>query len=298
MARNIVACLATLVVLGGMLALLNFAEPHLKEVTNKPSPQSIETFRFTPQRELKLHLYEPVRTRDHEDETGRPAIVLFYGGGWIGGDIHQFRSQSAALAERGVVAIRAEYRTEQPDGTTPFQALVDALYAVAWVRANAERLGIDPQRIAVGGGSAGGHLAAACATLPDDKLSELAPALTASPRPNALVLFNPVLDNGPGPTAFAFDRIGEDYGWFSPAHNVRPGMPPTLIMLGTNDHLVPVSVATDFRDAMLAYGDTCEVELYEGEAHGFFNDQPGKEAMFAATLQRTITFLEDQGWID
>lgn len=297
MFKRFLACIGTILVLFGMLALLNRAEPYLDEVQPKPTPQRIETYRVTPQRALNLHIYEPHSASDAEKDNARPAILFFYGGGWIGGDIAQFRDQSAALAELGVVSICVQYRTREPDGTTPYDALSDALHAVAWVRAHAEFLDIDPQRIAVSGGSAGGHLAAACATVPDSELEKVALDLPASPRPDALVLFNPVLDNGPTDTGYGHDRIGDGYSWFSPAHNVRPDMPPTLIMLGTADHFIPIAVATDFRDAMHTHGNLCEVELYEGQAHGFFNNQPGKEAMFQATLQRSIEFLRKQGWI-
>ncbi|MEM1026467.1 MAG: alpha/beta hydrolase [Planctomycetota bacterium] len=295
MLRRLAACFATVLVLAGMLTLLNLAEPYLDDVQTKPTPQRIETYRVTPQRALKVHVYEPP---SQSGDPARPAIVFFYGGGWHGGDIAQFRDQSAALADLGIIAICAEYRVKQVDNTTPFDALSDALHAVAWVRANAEELGIDPHRLAVGGGSAGAHLAAACATVPDDQLANVAHDLPASPRPDALVLFNPVIDNGPTDTGYGHERIGDAYTWFSPAHNVRPGLPPTLIMLGTNDHLVPVSVAHDFRGAMHTHGNLCEIELYEGQPHGFFNNQPGKEPMFQVTLQRTIDFLRKHGWIE
>ncbi|MEM7577940.1 MAG: alpha/beta hydrolase [Planctomycetota bacterium] len=303
MFKRIVACFATLVVVLGMLALLNLAEPIMTDVQANPDPPRIETYRVTPQRELTLHIYEPANASETElhAKTNRPAIVFFFGGGWLSGGPGHFAGQSRALAERGIVAICPAYRTHDPDGTTPIDALVDALHAVAWVRDHAESLGINPTRIAVGGGSAGGHLAAACATVPDAKIAELTPELPASPRPDALVLFNPVLDNGPATAGreagYGHDRIGDDYVWFSPAHNVRPGLPPTLIMLGTADHLVPVAVVTEFRDAMVANGDTCDVELYRGQAHGFFNRHPGKEAMYDSTLKRSIYFLREHGWI-
>lgn len=274
--------------------------------THRPADQTV-MYRSTPQRDLELHLYSPLgheRTIDASAPApritlGRPAVVFFHGGGWISGKPGQFRTHATELSGLGLVVIEAEYRTQETDGTTPQDALDDALHAMAWVRANAESLGLDPTRIAAGGGSAGGHLAAACATVPDEKLAERAPDLPASPRPDALILFNPVLDTGPNrDLSYGHERVGDDYAWFSPTHNVRQGLPPTLIMSGTADHLTPPAVMQNFFDAITAQGTDAELHLYDGQGHGFFNAQPGKEAMHRATLDRTLAFLRNLGWIE
>ncbi|MEM8782027.1 MAG: alpha/beta hydrolase [Planctomycetota bacterium] len=252
-------------------------------------------YRSTPQRDLRLRVYLPPKADAESESTPRPGVVLFHGGGWLQGGMGHLQSQAAELAALGVVAVCPEYRVRETDGTTPIDALTDALHAFAWVREHADALGIDPERLAAGGGSAGGQLAAACATMTDEKLAELAPALAGLRRPDALILFNPVIDNGPD--GYGHERLGDAYRWFSPLHNLRPGLPPTLILLGTDDHLVPVTTAEAYVQAMQAHGNACELELYDGQVHGFFNARPNNP-MYRATLDRAILFLQDMQWIE
>ena len=121
-----------------------------------------ETYRQVGSTELKVWIFEPA----DKATQPRPAIVFFFGGGWTGGTPAQFEPQSRHLASRGMIALVADYRVKSRQDAKPADCVADAKACVRWVRANAGRLGIDPTRLAVGGGSAGGHLAAAVATLP------------------------------------------------------------------------------------------------------------------------------------
>jgi len=107
--------------------------------------------------ELKLHIFEPPE-RDAKELS--PAIVFFFGGGWVGGTPKQFYHQCEHFSSRGMVAISAEYRVKNKHGTTPFECVADGKSAIRWVRANVGRLGVNPNKIIAGGGSAGGHVAA------------------------------------------------------------------------------------------------------------------------------------------
>lgn len=204
---------------------------------------------------------------DFDDSNNYPAIVFFFGGGWLGGTPEHFSHHAKYFSQRGMVCFRADYRVERRQRTTPFEALKDAKSAMRFVRARANDFAIDPDRIVGSGGSAGGHLAAATAVI--DGFNEDGEDTSISCVPNALLLFNPVIDNGPG--GYGYDRVGEAYRSFSPLHNLMKDAPPTVIFLGTEDELIPVETAQYYKTVMEKVGSKCELFLYEGEGHGFFN---------------------------
>lgn len=259
-----------------------------------------EIYRHAP--DLKIYfMYPPGQLK--EDES-RPAIVFFFGGGWNNGTIQAFASQGRYLADRGMVVALVDYRVRTRHGTPPQACVEDAKSAMRYVRKNAGRLHIDPVRIAAGGGSAGGHLAAAAALVKgfDSPYDDM----DVSPVPDALVLFNPVFNNAPEPEGYGYGRIKKDFPRFSPYHNIAPGAPPTLIMLGTKDRLIPVEVAEAYAEKMREAGSRCELELYEGVGHGFFNynyrnqnlpeDMQGPRYYYE-TLERAERFLESLGYL-
>ncbi len=247
---------------------------------------------------LSLYIFEPASG----PKSGRPAIVFFFGGGWNNGSPAQFEQQCRHLASRGMVAITADYRVGSRHKVKPTACVADAKSAIRWVRQNATRLGLDPQRIAAGGGSAGGHLAAATATLPE--FDEPAENLEVSSVPNALVLFNPVLVlapmEGPSPPDrpawITADRMGTDPENVSPAHHVNRGTPPTIIFHGQADTTVPYATAEAFAREMKAAGNRCELVGYPGQPHGFFN-YGRADGRYQETLAAADTFLVSLGWL-
>lgn len=245
--------------------------------------------------ELALHVFEP---EGHASTETRAAAVFFFGGGWNGGTPSQFVPHARYLASRGMVTMVAEYRTRSQHEATPFDCVADAKSAIRWMRAHAKALGIDPERIAAGGGSAGGHLAAATATV--EGLDDGRDDLSVSAVPNALLLFNPVYDNGPG--GYGHDRVGERFEEISPYHNIRKGMPPAITFLGTRDRLIPVETAKRFQEKMRSVGSTSALFLYEDQGHGFFNHQdfrPGASPDFYyRTMLETDRFLVGLGFLE
>ena len=239
---------------------------------------------------LTLYVFEPT---GHTETDRRPAIVFFFGGGWTSGTPSQFYPFCEYLASRGLVAIAADYRVASRHKATPFDCVEDAKSAMRWVRKHAERLGIDPKRIAAGGGSAGGHLAAATATLRG--FDAAGDDLRVSPTPDALVLFNPVYDNGP--SGYGHGRVRQRWREFSPLHNLRSGMPPAVVFFGTQDAHVPVSTAETFQKTMRDLGCRSELYLYEGRAHGFFNHGRGTGEDYKDTLRHADAFLASIGFL-
>lgn len=265
---------------------------HAEETTQgeKPTPTTTEVYKETPQGELKLYFFNP---NDHCTCRQRPAIVFFFGGGWNGGSPSQFYPHCRHLAEQGMVAIAAEYRIRSKHKTSPIECVKDGKSAVRWIRAHAEELGIDPNMIAAGGGSAGGHVAAATATL--DKFDEEAEDKNVDSRPNALVLFNPVYDNSA--QGYGYDRVKEYWRDFSPMHNLHKEMPPAIVFLGTKDKLIPVETAKKFQTRMKELGVRSELHLYEDQPHGFFNEKGGENPYYAKTVAEMDRFLIELGYI-
>ena len=267
----------------------------------RPEPTRTETYKTVGNMRLKINLFLPP---DHKPGDSRPAVVFYFGGGWRAGSPTQFAAHSAYLASHGIVALTADYRVESRHKSKVVQSIADAKSALRWTRANASRLGIDPQRIAAGGGSAGGHLAAAVATLPD--FDEAGEDTNVSCIPNALLLFNPALDL----SAKAFNRTPDDPKHapllarlgttpekVSPNNYVKGKLPPTIIFHGQADTTVPIAQAESFLHAMKQAGNRCELDGYAGEPHGFFNFGRKGNKAFTATLTSAHTFLKSIGYL-
>ena len=260
-----------------------------------------EVYRSADGIDLKAWIFEPA---GHRVDDTRPAIVFFFGGGWNGGSPGQFRPQAAHLAEQGMVAIVVDYRVKSRQGTLANVAVSDAKAAIRWVRAHASQLGVNPNQIAAGGGSAGGHLAAATAMLPGHDVTGTVTHVSSAP--NALVLFNPALITAPYPGQSNVEeekleklrsRLGAEPESMSPYHHVRPGLPPTLIFHGENDKTVPYQHAQLFTEAMIAAGNRCELVGYPNQGHGFFNFHRSDDSAYRDTTRRMDNFLISLGWL-
>lgn len=253
-------------------------------------PDELLTYKTVGGHDLKLHVFKPA---GHGPKAKAPAIVFFFGGGWVGGSPSQFYPHCKQLASRGMVAISAEYRVKSRHKTTPYECVKDGKSAVRWVRSHAKELGVDPGRVAAGGGSAGGHVAAATGTVPG--LEEEGEDAAVSAKPDALVLFNPVYDNGPG--GYGHDRVSKRYKEISPLHNIGPGVPPTIVFLGTKDKLIPVATAEKYKDLVEKAGGRCDLHLYDGQPHGFFNYRGGKNPHYDKSVASMDAFLVDLGYL-
>lgn len=238
--------------------------------------------------ELKLHFFLPDNYKPSDE---RPAIIFFFGGGWKSGSATQFYHHSKYLADRGMVAISADYRVKNKNGTSPKEAVSDAKSAMRWLKQHAKSLGINPNKIVAGGGSAGGHLAASTATI--TKFNDPNDDLTISPMPTALALFNPVYDNSA--EGWGYKTVKDYWQDISPLHNLNKNTPPTIVFLGTKDDLVSVKTAEKFKNTMLSLGLRSELYTYEGQKHGFFNYK--FKPYYNDTMAKLDTFLVSLGLI-
>ncbi|RCL34100.1 MAG: alpha/beta hydrolase, partial [Puniceicoccaceae bacterium] len=229
----------------------------------------------------------------HRTSDKRPAVIFFFGGGWNNGSPEQHYSHCAHLASRGMVAMSAEYRVKSRNQTTPKECVEDGKSAIRWVRAHAAELGIDPNRLAAGGASAGGHVAAAAGTV--DSFDATSEDLSVSSRPDALVLFNPVFDNGPG--GFGHSRVKAYWQEISPIHNISASAPPSIVFLGTEDEYIGAEVAVRYKELMDQSGVRCDLHLYPEQAHGFFYPDR-KNGYFKKTLEKMDDFLTSLDFLD
>ena len=263
---------------------------------------------------LSLWVFKP---ENHKSTDTAPAIVFFFGGGWNSGSPSQFVNHCEYLAARGMVAIVADYRVKSRHDVTAKFCVADAKSAIRWVRKNASTLGVDGNKIAAGGGSAGGHLAAACATVP--KFDEKNEDKSIPSKPNALILFNPALlidpthkmkkeldekifnDNAKRKLEKNITRMEKRLGTkpenLSPYNNMTEKLPPTIIFHGTNDKTVPFVTAEMFTKKMHELGNKCTLVAYPGEGHGFFNYGNKSNALFVDFVYKMDEFLVSLGYL-
>jgi acetyl esterase/lipase len=270
-----------------------------------------ETYKTIGDVEMKVWIFNPPK---HQASDSSPAVVFFFGGGWKVGNPAQFERHCRYLASQGMVAMTADYRVSSRHQTLADKSLEDAESAIRWVRNNAKRLGVDPNRVAAGGGSAGGHLAACLGAVPP--LTETTVNETTSTEfssvPNALALFNPVMllapfedirleksDSGLGTFADIAKRTGVPPKRISPIHHIHPGLPPTILFHGTADRTVPFVTAERYAERATDAGNRCELVSYPRASHGFFNYGRGGEPgeFYPATLSRMHTFFQSLGYL-
>jgi acetyl esterase/lipase len=233
----------------------------------QPSEPDRVAYRETPQGTLHLQVHRPPADADGDTPAARPALVLFHGGGWVRGRPESLQPIARHLADRGTTVISVQYRLiGEHRQLTPFDLFDDARAAHRFVVDHAADLRIDPQRIALGGGSAGGHLATALVAFGDDDLPPAA----------ALVLLNPAFDlsdTGWQSGRRKVQAAGADPLAFSPAHHVHADFPPTLIIHGSEDRVTPLANARDFQQRMRQAGVTCDLIAFPDRGHGFFNGE-------------------------
>lgn len=233
-------------------------------------------------RRVRLDVYRPRAAA--ADGEARPAVIQVHGGGWILGS----RSEQGIpllnhLATNGWIGFNVDYRLS-PRATLP-EHVIDVKRAIAWVREHAEDLGVDPERICLTGGSAGGHLTALAALTADDR--SLQPGFEdADTSVAAAVPFYGVYDlvdesrfYYPELREWLFERVvvkrkladaPELFRSVSPVHRVHPDAPPFLIFHGEDDTLVPVEDARTFARRLedISRNRTLYVEL-PGAEHAF-----------------------------
>lgn len=214
-------------------------------------------------RDLLADIFRP------EGATGPlPGVLLIHGGGWRTGDRLQLRGYGVLIGREGYVCVATEYRLL---GEAPWPAqLDDVRTALAWMHANAAELGIDPDRIAVEGNSAGAHLAL---LLAGDPALPIKAAIGVYP---PVLFLHPDSADDPERTAampvLALDDAGgsvELAASASPLRYVTPDYPPTQLIHGSGDELVPLDASLAFHRALVDCGVPADLHIHARQVHAF-----------------------------
>lgn len=253
-----------------------------------------ETFKSINGVNLPVYIWGPDPV--HAPPGPKSVAAFFFGSGWDHGQVSQFAPHCVYLASRGMVTLAFDYRLAAKHGTGPRETIADARSAIRWIRLNAIEMGINPGKIVGIGGSAGAH-ALASAVMLDERHDEPGEDTGILSAPNALVLFNPILDTSKN--GFGMDRF------LSPAdaksanliRAIVPGLPPTLIMHGTADRVVPFEGSYEFARKSSKKKNFCKLIEFEGQGHGFFNFNLSFE-MYEQTLMAIDQFLVELGFIE
>jgi acetyl esterase len=234
----------------------------------------------------RLEVYFPPA---HDPANAKvPAIIFFHGGSWQGGDLTQFRAACQYFARQGLVAVTAEYRMH-PKGTADFSdsgesrkrvCITDARSAIRWLKARATEFGVDPGKVIVGGGSAGGHVALLATR--QAGLDDPADDTSIDTGTVAYVLFNPAFE--------AKDQADREV---DALQHIGPDMAPAIVFFGDQDSVwLPGWDAVNAR--LAAAGARVEYWQAPGHKHGFFNRTSRQRVL----LKKVDRFLASLGLLD
>jgi len=248
-------------------------------------PTRTVAYKTVDDEKLELHLFYPPHASPADR---RPAFVAIHGGGWRSGTPRRFYPYAHCLVAKGYVGVSVGYRLVSPKrGRTVFDCVRDGRSAVRYLRSHAADLGIDPNRITVAGGSAGGHVAAGTALF--DGVDDPNDASAVSCAPNALVLLFAVLDTSPA--GYGNKLIGPDWKSISPLHQIKPGCPPTLIFHGGKDNVTPLATVRRYAERMTDAKNVCELVIEPDGPHGHLNRDM---KLFDQAAERIAAFLKRQ----
>lgn len=246
---------------------------------------SLLTFRTVGTTPLRMRR---VRPAGWNKSKRLPALVMFFGGGWSGDCAGEFKWMKDYFKDQGFIIFIAEYRLGAP---IEQKAIPDSKAAIRWVRANADTLGVDPEKIISYGSSAGGHLAAAVGTVKGYELS--GENLAVSSRPNCMISLWPVMDL----TKAFTNMTSVDPKLVSPAWALSDTVPPILVMMGSNDPYI--SGVKQFNTNAPAYKFEHQYKEFPNAGHDFGFRPVGAtdkgNAGEDSTLAWTMAFLKQRG---
>lgn len=254
----------------------------LREYSESAGPDETRIYARPQGEALSLDIYHARRT---SPKALSPVLLVVHGGGFVEGSRSTGAANMRGYANRGWTVISIDYRLARPDRPTWNLAIADVRCALAWTGANAATLGLDLKRLTISGASAGGSLAIAAAYESGAKNPDPSCGPTI-PRVAAVVVKAPLIDvvgswqhagelqdqqrryltqyiGGPP------EQYPERYAAVDLRRHIRPQNPPTLILCGTNDPLLPVAAAKDFARRAEAAGSQVQLVMFPYSGHDF-----------------------------
>lgn len=250
-------------------------------------------------RELSVDMFYTAASQQKSNNT---AIAFFHGGGWVFGDPSEFYEACRRYARKGFVTFSFQYRlSRNADGSyphpdiTPVESTKDARSAIRWLRENTGMLKINPDKIVVGGQSAGGQLALATALM--DSVNENSDIMKISPVPNALLLYSSNVNTMEAWVDMLLGERRNEIWSISPYHNLKKPMPPVIEFRGDEDDQVLPYTVEMFKAKMNKLGNYYEEYIYQGMKHYLAPDNKKYATYFDEDiLEKTDAFLEKFGF--
>ncbi len=255
---------------------------------------------------LRLRVYRAAPSG--EETAAHPALLLVPGGGWSSPSPSLFEPFARYFPPKGVTVVLLEYRPVEDDPLIRLpDCIADVREALSYLRSQAKALGIHPEQIAILGESAGGHLAAAALLIAPEK-EKLPPPSSAA---GACILLNAPLDLESLPWMHSHKSLAPPPGQpanaetrrqhsrlFSPILHVKPGFPPTLLIHGEADSVVPPTQSEQFHRELLRLGNRSIFHRMPAWPHAFALQGYGSENQIAETLAMVHRFLAQLGWCE
>ncbi len=246
--------------------------------TAAPQPDTMWTYKKIDGKQLRMSVFLP---DGYETAKALPTIVIFHGGSWNAGEPSWHYPDCAYWSSRGMIAVSVGYRLKTRDGVeVPLACVKDAKSAMRHLRKNAAELKVDPTKVVAAGGSAGGQLAAALATIMDARTNDAQDDLSISCKPDAVILYNPYM---------------KCKAELSPPEHIAKGLPPFVTFLGDQDQAITVAEMKSFHDALKSAGNSSTLYIGKGAKHGFCNGRNPNNPFFYWSLELEDQFLVKLG---
>ncbi len=241
-------------------------------------PDTMWTYKHIDGKDLQMSVFLP---DDYREEGPFPTIVFFHGGSWNAGEASWHYPDCAYWSKRGMIAVSVDYRLKDRDGVAvPLECVKDAKSSIRFLRKNAIKLKVNTDKLVVSGGSAGGQIAAALATIKSTETNDNSYDLSISCIPDAVVLQNPYFKCTPE---------------LSPPNYITEGIPPFITFLGDEDPVITVAEMRAFHNAIKQAGNASELYIGKGGKHGFCNGRNSDNPFFYWSLELVDQFLVNHG---